>query len=253
MSARRSKRKKLLLVSAVGVLIILLAVGYFYYARTDTVTGSVKDIATQQPIANVKVQVANKTGITDSNGDYTIEGLRFYQQKNLSVITPDGYNSVNPARLVFTSNRKLSKNIVLEPTLTHIVNLLDTASINHQYDYLWTFMYPDDQTYWGGKDAYTTLLKQRDDYLSQANITTKSLSVGANIRHMDTWLDPVTNKTYNDVMEVPISGIEVTDSKEQPQTTLDYYKKVGGFYHYFTSVNKQQLQDAINAYKALTQ
>ena len=68
---------------------------------------------------------------------------------------------------------------------------------------------------------------------------------------MNAWKSKVTNKEYKEVMEVPIESVYITEGNETPETTLDYYQMVDGFYHYFTSTKKDELKKLLEDYRKL--
>lgn len=245
------KMKKRTMGLIIIPVLVVLAVIIFLTTYTFKVQGSVSNIATKQPLKDVQVKIGGHTATTDNNGHYSISGIKIYEKgKLLQVDPPDKYVDPEATKVAFKGKSAIY-DINVEPTIEEINNLLNTASLNHQYDYLWDFMHPDDQKYWGKKSDYVSLLKERDDLLSSFGQTTKSFSIGENIRTLKTWKSDVTNKDYTDVLEVPNRVILVIDGKEKPDTDLNYYQKVDGFYHYFTQVNKEELKQAIDDLNSL--
>jgi hypothetical protein len=230
-----------------GILVIILGGLSFLFLFTYSVSGKVTDVTNKQPVKSVKVSVAGHSQTTDEQGNYKISGIKIYQKKNLAVTPPSQF--VKPTDISVSYNsRNAQKDFTLEPTLTETVNRVLVGYSNGQYDYLYDLMNPDDQAYWVSKDNYKNLLSQRDKVLSALNYSTKSWTIGQNVRQLDTWKSPITGKEYKNVWEVPETYTKVINGQDQPATNLDYFQEVNGFYHYFTSLNKDDVQKAINAF-----
>ncbi len=231
-----------------AVIVIAAAAAIFLWTYTYALTGTVADIATHYPLANVLVRFAGHSSTSDQSGKFRVAGIKLWERNSqLQAQAPRGYEPIPSVKPAFGGARIANVNLTAEPTLKSLAQQLGEASINHQYDYEWIFMHPDSKSYWGNMDTYSRDLKKRDEIINGLNITAKSVSIGANIRKLDTWTDPLTGKTYHDVMEVPLTEVEVTEGREQPQTTLDYYQRVNGYYHFFTSVDKSTLEAALTA------
>lgn len=240
--------KKVLLFGIPSLLIIIALSILFGY--TYKVGGTVSDIATGQPVKDVKLSIDNKKAVSDEKGRYEIPGLRIYQKKKLNVDTPKEYYKPEPVAIKYSS-RNVKEDLKIEPTVEQMANLVEIASINGQHDYLWDFMYPDDKTYWGDKNTYVSLFKQRTSIQQKLGFGIKSSVIGQNIRTLPTWKSPITGKDYQDVVEIPFNTVAIDNGKEQPSTVLEYLKKIDGFYHYFTGANKEELQKFIQQYSAL--
>ena len=239
------------LLGLIAGLIVIVGVVIFLFAYTYTVSGKITDITNQQAVRGVKISVASHEQTTDSQGNYKISGIKIYQKKNLAIDPPSQFIKPTEIRLNY-KGRNIQKNFTLEPTLTETVNRILIGEQNGQYDYLWDLMYPDDQKYWGNQNNYTNLFAQVRKIQTNMSISEKSASIGQNIRQLDTWKSPITGKEYKNITEVPINYIMVESGKEQPQNNLTHYKEINGYYHYFTSTNKDDTQKSIDAYNALT-
>jgi len=234
-----------------GLFLIVIAGGVsFLFLFTYSVTGKITDVTTKQPVKGIGATVSGITQQTDEEGNYKISGIKIFQKKNLRITVPAQYNKPADIAVDYRS-RSIKKDVAIEPTLTEMVNRIWTATKNSQYDYLWDFMYPDDQAYWGGKDTYKDLMTKVGKIQSAYNQTLKSATIGDNIRQVTDWKSPITGKQYDNAMEVPENVVMVNNGQEQPQTTLEYYKSINGFYHYFTNTNKDDTQKTIDAYNSL--
>jgi hypothetical protein len=230
-----------------GAIIIIGGAIIFLFTYTFSVSGKVMDITNNQAIEGITLTVAGHSQKTDEQGDYKITGIKIYERKNLVVTPTKQYVKIADIQLNYSS-RQVKKNLTAEPRLEEIVSRVLVGGKNGQYDYLWDLMAPDDRTYWGTKDEYKSLLTQRDKIWTAMNFGTKSYTLGKNIRKLDSWTSPITKKQYKDVMEVPVDTVLVDGGKETPKTSLDYYQKTEGFYHYFTQINKKDVQEGIDAY-----
>lgn len=239
--------KKSILILVVALVIILAGTGLFVLLFTYKVSGKITDIAVKKPVEGVEVSIAGVKSTTNAEGDYSIEHIKIYQKKNLTISVPSQYEEVGEVKIEYKT-RDIKKDLELEPTLNEIVGRNLTGRKNCQYDYLWDLMHPDDRIYWGSKEEYNLILKQVCDIRGELGLGTKSTTVGNNIRKLDTWKSPVTGKEYKDMMEVPIEWVRVDNGKEQPQNSLDYYQWVDGFYHFFTSTNKEEIKKEIDYY-----
>jgi len=242
--------KKLPSVWLIILGVLVLVILGFVFLFTYSVSGQVSNLATGQPIDGIQLQLNSHSSKTDKNGHFNLKGIKIYESKNLVVQSSDKYESIEPIKINFSlGNRNIEKNIKLEPTLAEMVRISNVASMNGQYDYLWDLMHPDDKAYWVSKEEYSALLKERNDLMAKTNISVKSLEMGENARQLAAWKDPITGKDYKDVMEVPIKGVMVYFGQEQPESTLNYYQRIDGFYHYFTTVNKDDLKATIEKLK----
>ena len=246
--SRKVKNKKKILVLVSALVVVLLGAGLFILLFTYKVSGKITDIASQKPIEGVAVGIDGIKNTTNTEGNYSLEHIKIYQKKNLTISVPSQYEKVGEVKIEYKT-RDIKKDLELEPTLDGIVGRHLIASKNGQYDYLWDLMHPDDRAYWGSREEYSLILKQVYDIQIEVGIGTKSMNIGNNIRKLDTWKSPVTSKEYKDIMEVPIEGIYVENGKEQPQNDLRYYQRIDGFYHYFTSRNKEETKKLIDDYK----
>jgi len=240
-------RKILLLI--VGIIIVLTGFGIIYglYGYTYAVEGTVTNIATKNPIEGVKLRIGSVEDTTDKNGNYKIQGIKICQRKDLTVETPEEYVEIEPIKIDY-NDRNVNKDFVLEPTLKQMVNLILEASINSQHDYLWDFMYPDDRKYWNNRNIYTKTFKKIAEINNRIGYTVESKKIADNIRTLKTWKHTVTGKKYHNVVEVPTKVIVIENGKKQPRRELEYYKKIDGFFHYFTSTNKKEAKEYINYY-----
>jgi hypothetical protein len=137
--------------------------------------------------------------------------------------------------------------------LKTIVAINFKAQENLQYDYMWSYMHPASQAYWGNQKSYTDTMKKIFTYYQSQSQTTNGYKIDGTIRHLNSWDDPITGKTYENIYEVPMSYTSVSNGQSTPMTVLDYYQEVNGFYHYFTATNKnvaQKVVDAINLLKS---
>jgi len=232
-------------------IILVLILSGFIFGYTYTVEGTVTNIATKQPVEGIVVKVANHKSVTDEKGNYRVEGIKLFQKENLIVEIPNReYERVEPVEISY-DNRINKKDFTVEPTLEQISNLVNTSVRYAQYDYLWNFMHPDDKEYWGDKDEYVNLFKEAVEMRQRLEVSEKSNIIGNNIRILEHWKHTITGKEYNGVMEVPVETIIVRSGVEQPETTLNYYQWIDGFYHYFTKQDKKELKEIIEAYKEL--
>lgn len=243
---KKQIRKILPLIIAL-VLFVVGATALLLITMTS-VYGTVTNIATKDQIKDVKVKISSKTSITNEKGKYEIKNLLFWQKKNIQVNIPSDYEKIVDIGVDYKSN-KVERNIELEPTLASMVNLTIMAGDNGQYDYLWEFMHPDDKEYWGSKENYKEKLNKRDDIQRNLNLATKDRKIGENIRNLESWKSPATGKEYKNVFEVPEKYIAVDNGKETPGTMLTYYQKIEGYYHYFTQINKDELEKSFQAYE----
>ncbi|MCX6810135.1 MAG: hypothetical protein NTY30_00090 [Candidatus Berkelbacteria bacterium] len=243
-----SKKLWVILGSVAIVVIAAIVIAFSYTYRAN---GVVTDISTKTPVANVAVSIANHKATTSSTGSYLVTGIKFWEKKPLQVTAPSAY--ISPSQVVLTySSRSITKDFTLEPTLQTMVDLVDTAQVNRQYNYLWDFMQPDSQTSWGDKATYTSLMTTAYNYYQSINQTSKDFKISGTIITLPSWTDPITGKTFQNVYEVPVSYTEVDNGQSTPKTLLTYYQEVGGFYHYFTQAKKDDAQKAVDAIKALS-
>ncbi len=233
-----------------GVAIILVGSLIFLFSYTYSVSGKITDITNQQAVKGVKVAVAGNSQETNEQGNYKISGIKIYQKKAMVISVPSQYTKQGDIQMDYKT-RKFVKDFTIEPTLEELVSRILIGYKNGQYDYLWDLMHADDKVYWESKDNYKNLLSQRDTIYKKNSYSIKSSTIGQNIRQLDIWKSPITDKEYRGVSEVPTNNIMVEQGKEQPQTELTYYQRTDGFYHYFTSVNKDALKKAMDAYNAL--
>jgi hypothetical protein len=247
-----NKAVKTSLITVSGLVALgAIGAGVFVMTQTYTVQGKVTDLASKQPIEKVRVTIGSHEGLSNKDGSYSVNGIKIYERKAMTVEPPAEYEQIEPASIDYAS-RSVSKDVSLEPTLETMVNSIEVATKNHQFDYLWDFMHPDDKTYWGTKEEYTNLLKQRDDILGRLEqYQIKSSTIGKNIRTIPTWKHEVTGKKYTNITEVPIDYVVVSSGKENPQTVLNHYQKADGYYHYFTSSDKTKIKEAIDSYNNL--
>ena len=240
--------KKFVLIS---VPLIIAGIFIFIFSYTYTVEKSVSDIATKQPIEGVDLKIGGRESATNEEGRYKISGIKIFERRHLEVLSHNDYEDSEAINIDYSS-RFTTKDINLEPTIEKLFGFISNASKSGQYDYLWDLMHPDDKKYWGSKDSYLDLLKERDDLQFELlSLSIKSEKIGNNIRELDEWEHKVTGKKYKGVLEVPSEIILLEDGKEQIKNELTYYKKVDGFYHYFTGVDKEELKQAIKDVKAL--
>lgn len=241
--------KKMWFIFGAAFVLIIGAIS-FLFLFTYSVSGKVTDITNKQPIKGIKISVASHSQETDEQGTYKITGINIFQKKYLTISAPEQYTKLNNIPLVY-SGRQTQKDIALEPTLIEIVNRTLTGGKNGQFDYLWDLMHPDDQAYWESKEKYKSLLSERNTIATKLGTTQKSSTIGTNIRQLETWKSPITNKEYKNVTEVPVEIVMVIDGKEQPQTDLQHFALADGYYRYFTEINKDTTQKAVDAYNQL--
>ena len=248
--SQKPKNKRMVKIVGIvsGIVAVIVVAGViFIYTYTYTVSGKVTDISTGQAVKDVKVAVAGHTQTTDDQGEYKISDIKIFEKPPMIITPPSQFMKHDNIKLDY-KYLKTNNDFTVEPTLIEIVGKTNTAGINGQYDYLWDLMHPDDRTNWGSKTEYKDLLSKRDVIYSNNSYTVKSIDISQNIRQLTTWKSPITGKEYNDVMEVPLKYTMVDNGKEQPDNTLKYFKKVNGFYHYFTTVDKSELIKWLDQY-----
>jgi hypothetical protein len=241
--------KKYLFIIIPAIIIVIASV--ILMVNTYTVEGRIKDIATQKPVAGIKVKISNHEGITDDQGDYKITGIKIYQKKDLVVEAPKEYVKSDPVKIDY-KNRIIEKNITIEPTLDYIATTVNTAIKNNQYDYVWDFMHPDTKKYWENKDEFVKLNKFVSDVIEQRTLkrTIKSITINGQIRALDTFKFQTINpkEEYKSIIEIPVNIVYVQDGKEQPINDLFYYQRIDGFYHFFGSTGRDALKNMIKLY-----
>lgn len=242
------KQKWLIIGGIVAVAVIAAII--FVFSYTYKVNGTVTDISTKTSVANAGVSIAGHKATTGVDGKYSIVGIKFYEKKPIQVTTPSAY--IKPSQITLSySSRSITKNFTLEPTLQTSVGVVDTAEQNLQYDYLWSFMQPDSQAYWGDQTTYTNTMKTVYSYEQSQNISTTDTKISGTIVILPSWKDPITGKTFKNVYEVPVSFNQIDNGQSTPKTQLTYFQEINGFYHYFTQTDKTTAQTAANAINAL--
>lgn len=221
----------------------LLFVQFFTY----TVEGKIIDKATQEPLQGAKISIANFETETRENGEYRIEGIKIFQKKNLKIIPPPGYKEVEEI-IVGYPQRKIRRDFALEPTLEKVVNDILSAQVKMEYRKIWDFIHPDDKTYWKSRELYYDKFYKRDKLAKELCIFLKSCVFTGDTTKVDHWESPVTSNIYNDVMKTGISCNIIEEGQEKKVYKELYFQWIEGYYHYFTEMNKEAIDQLIGLY-----
>ena len=247
-SALRLKfKKKIVFILLGSILTILLGFLAFIFLFTYTVSGKIIDISSKKPIEGVKVSIAGIQSETNSQGNYQIKGIKIFQKKNLEISVPEGYEEVSNIEVDY-KKRKIRKDISLEPKLITIINRLLPLWREVRYDETWYLMHPDDQIYWGGVEEMQNALSEREKWAKLVGYGKVLCSVTDDVKQLDNWKSPVTNKEYKEVIAVPV--LCKFENREETQSNI-YFQRVDGFYRFFTSMSKEEVQELTDYYKSL--
>lgn len=118
-----------------------------------------------------------------------------------------------------------------------VAQLVSTASINNNNDFLWDSMHPDDKARWKNKDEYLSTLIHQD--LSYKKVSTKE------VKNIISWTHPVTGKIYTNVKQIT----DEFKTNDGNNTTTDTY--MYGYYNdrwyffsqLFSSKDKESIKD----------
>lgn len=236
--------KILVFIPILIIALVLVAIILFFY--THSVSGKIIDLASGEPLPNVRVKIDGLADVTDQNGLFQIKNIKIYQKKDLEIDVPEGYEQLGLLSLDYRW-RSITKDIALEPTLMTMVDRINTALRNFDYGYLWDYMHPDDQQYWESKENYVRtfqgLLEIRGTIEYQLEIEE------AGIKRLEPWKHRVTRKEYTGVMEVPIVEEIFYGGKKESIITLWHYQKIDGIWRYFTDNDKEELKRYIEEYE----
>ena len=232
------------------VILALAAAIIFVFSYTYSINGVVTDISTMQPVEGVVVSVAGYHSTTGVDGKYNINEIKLYEKDSLKIISPRAYMGHDNITVKYTS-LSMSRNFTLEPSLDTTVGINFKAQENLQYDYMWNFMHPASQAYWGDQKNYTDTMKNIFTYYQSQNQITHGYKIDGTIRQLKSRDDPITGKTYENVYEVPVSYTSVTNGQSTPMTLLDYYQEVNGSFRYFTGTDKNKAKATVDTINTL--
>jgi len=243
------KKKKAILFTILGIVLVccFISVLFFY---TYSVSGKITDLANKEPVPDIEVSINGLIDKTNTNGFFEIKHIKLYQKGPLQIEATKDYEEISSISLDY-SNRNIIHNIEIKPTLKVMVNRMNIASRNVQYDYLWDYMHSDDQQYWESRDNYIEAFKKLFGMNTELGYSAPERKIEENIRKLEQWKHEITNKEYTNVMEVPVEVKIIYDGKEQTQIVLQHWQKINGVWRYFTQADKEASEEVIKAYEEL--
>lgn len=240
------KFKKLIVPVSIGLIILMLTLGYLILRPTYIISGKITDINNNKPIAGVTVSVNNTSVKTDSSGFYQIKKAE--KQSNVTINQLDPYEPTPKASVNFSNligSNTIIKDFKLTPTPVEMENRNEEAFDNNQFDVIWNNMHPDDQKYWGSESDYISLQQKVYEIDNKDGYGAQSHKVDNKTKLLSSWQSRVTGKTYKDVTEVSIESTYLNGETEKYTYT---WIKVDGQWKYFTDAKKDELQNYVNYY-----
>lgn len=230
-----------LLIVWVLLIVIVVSFGLFLAFYSYTVSGTVADLATLQPVSGVTLTIGSHTATSDSTGHYSIAGVKYYQRADMSVAPINGYISHSNVAIAYNKHT-VTVNVGMAPTLVETISLVNQAYDNNFTGYLWHLMDPDDQAAWKDQTTYANAMKILQTQAAKQKTGVSKTTVAGTITKVDKWTNPITGTVYQGVFAVPISYVDTLAGVSTTKTRTDYYQFAGGYYRYFPATSAEVVE-----------
>lgn len=228
----------------VGIFFLITIVGVaIVFGFTYSISGQFTDALSRGAVAGMKVRVVNHEGVSNTQGNYSLSGIKLFEKKELYIEAPIEYEKVSPIAINYSS-RTIVKNIVLKPTIEQTVKIFDNVHVKRDFNKIWDLTHPDDQAYWGNKETYLDLFGEYASLQARLGMIIQSKKVNGTIKMLSEWKHPISNKAYYNVYEVPAQMVVFFNGQQKVENFSEFYQDIDGFYHVFSNTDKESVMAA---------